>query len=127
VTTSWCVGWRVRGGVGVDCLCNLAPCPTLPPAFVQTAITTERDGGTIDRAQIKSVLELFIVMGVCLNRNNFKNKREVEELTRSKDLVPAATDVYCVVRCWLRAAARAHSPSQPPPPSLSRHGTRAGF
>jgi hypothetical protein len=46
----------------------------------------------VDRGLLKSVLELFVVMGVCIKKHDFRNREDVERATKNEEA--ADTEVY---------------------------------
>lgn len=45
-------------------------------------VNADRNGELVDRSLLKSVVELFLVMGIAMSRNDFKNKEDVENSAR---------------------------------------------
>lgn len=81
------VRWSPRAGA-------LTPYPPRRCHTTQAQVELERDGTAIDRSQVKSVLELFQVMGVCLNRSDFADRKAVEAVTKAASVSFSSADVY---------------------------------
>ena len=51
---------------------------------IQDFVNNDRRGEAVDRSLLKSVVELFLVMGVASTKHDFKNKQDVELAARSR-------------------------------------------
>jgi hypothetical protein len=71
------------------------------PTDVQIMVNADRNGEVIDKLQVKSVLELLVVMSACMKHDKFKTIKEVESITSSTNANAAHfaitdTDLYCL-------------------------------
>lgn len=69
--------------------------------WLQDFIVRDRAGESVDRSEVHSILELFVVMGVCLSKDDFKDRKEVESVTQLAERGTASVtlkegDVYVV-------------------------------
>lgn len=60
---------------------------------VQDFIDRERAGEVVDRSLLKSVIELFIIMGIAATKDDFKSKKDVEDTAQKKEAGANATYV----------------------------------
>lgn len=51
---------------------------------IQVIIDRERNGEAVDRALLRSVIELFVVMGACINKIDFKSMKAAIAYSKRK-------------------------------------------
>jgi hypothetical protein len=59
---------------------------------IQEFVNKDRNGEAVDRSLLKSVVELFLVMGIAMTRKDFENKEDVEKA--AKDKLTGSNETY---------------------------------